>query len=89
MKKWYISQNLVLREESDDWGVLFDPDTGNSVALNPVAISIFKVMRQTQNMNSIISAIHEEYEEIPETLSQDIVDLIDTLAQDGFIGFEK
>ncbi len=89
MKKWYIGTNIVLREEADDWGVLFDPDTGNSVALNPVAISMFKAMRKGQDIDSVISVIHEEYEEVPETLDQDIVDLIETLAQGGFIGFEK
>ncbi len=89
MKKWYISPNLVLREESDDWGVLFDPDTGNSVALNPVAISMFKAMQQTQDMHSIISIIHKEYEEVPASLNQDIIDLIETLTEGGFIGFEK
>ena len=89
MKKWYIGSNIVLREEADDWGILFDPDTGKSVALNPVAISMFKAMQKTQDINSIISIINEEYEEIPDTLEQDIVDLIETLAQDGFIGFEK
>ena len=89
MKNWYIGSNVVLREEADDWGVLFDPDTGNSVALNPVAITMFKAMQKRQDIDSVISAVYEEYEEVPETLDQDIIDLIDTLVQGGFIGFEK
>ena len=34
--------SLVLREEFDDWAVLFDPDTGDSFGLNPVSVFIFK-----------------------------------------------
>ena len=89
MKKWYIGPNVVLREEADEWGVLFDPDTGNSVALNPTAITMFKAMQKFQDAESVAAAIHQEYDEVPETLNEDIAELVETLAQDGFIGFEN
>ena len=88
MKKWYISPNIVLREEADDWGILFDPDTGNSVVLNPVAISMFKAMRKTQDPAKVTAMIREEYDDIPETLESDFSELVEKLAQYGFIGFE-
>ena len=89
MKKWYIHPNVVLREETDDWGILFDPDTGNSVVLNPVAISMFKAMKKTQDPKKVAKAIREEYDNVPETLDSDIRDLVESLAQSGFIGFEN
>ena len=88
MKKWYISPNIVLREEADDWGILFDPDTGNSVVLNPVAISMFKAMRKTQDPEKVATMIREEYDDIPETLESDFSELVENLARHGFIGFE-
>lgn len=30
--------HLVLREEFDDWAVIFDPDRGNTYALNPIGV---------------------------------------------------
>ena len=32
----------VLREEFDDWALLFDPDSGKVVGLNPVSVFIWK-----------------------------------------------
>lgn len=31
---------IVLREEFDDWAILFDPGTGDAFGLNPVAVFI-------------------------------------------------
>jgi DNA-directed RNA polymerase specialized sigma54-like protein len=89
MKKWHVSPDVVLREEADDWGVLFDPDTGNNVVLNPMAISMFKLMRKGRDSEEIAAAIRAEYDEVPETLSADITELIESLAAGGFIGFEN
>lgn len=87
MKQWYIKPNVVLREESDDWGILFDPDTGHAVALNPVAVSIFKAMQRDQKMENVTAVISVEYDEVPETLDQDINELIEALTEAGFLGF--
>ena len=35
---------VVLREEFDDWAVLFAPDTGNAVGLNPTGVAIWKLL---------------------------------------------
>jgi DNA-directed RNA polymerase specialized sigma54-like protein len=88
VKKWYISPNVVLREEADEWGILFDPDTGASVALNPIAVSMFKALRRTQDVEEVAKAIREEYDEVPETLAEEIAEFVESLAQGGFVGFE-
>ena len=38
---------IVLREEFDDWAILFDPDTGSAVGINPVGVAIWKVLDVT------------------------------------------
>jgi len=35
---------VVLREEFDDWAVLFDPDSGNAFGLNPLGVFIWKLL---------------------------------------------
>jgi len=87
MKKWYIAPNVVLREEADEWGILFDPDTGASVALNPIAISMFKAMQKSQSVEKVEEAVRNEYDEVPDTLTEDIAEFVESLAESGFIGF--
>ena len=33
---------VVLREDSDEWAVLLDPDTGSTFGLSPVGLFIWK-----------------------------------------------
>ena len=35
---------VVLREEFDDWAILFDPDTGNAFGLNPTGVYLWKLL---------------------------------------------
>jgi DNA-directed RNA polymerase specialized sigma54-like protein len=88
MKKWYIAPNVVLREEADEWAILFDPDTGTSVALNPIAVSIFKAMQRSQDVAMIEKVVLDEYEDVPDTLREDITEFVKELAKGGFVGFE-
>jgi DNA-directed RNA polymerase specialized sigma54-like protein len=88
VEKWYITPNVVLREEADEWGILFDADTGASVALNPIAVSMFKAMQHSQDIAVVEKKVREEYEDIPETLTEDIEEFINSLVQGGFVGFE-
>ncbi len=32
----------VIREEYDDWAILFNPDTSEAYGLNPISVFIFK-----------------------------------------------
>ena len=89
MKKWYIGPNIVLREEADEWGILFDPDTGSSVALNPVSVSMFKAMRKTQDSKKVEEAVRKEFDDVPDTIQSDIEEFVETLAKGGYVGFES
>jgi len=89
MDNWYVKPEVVLREEADEWGILFDPDTGHSLALNPVAISMFKAMREVPNVAGVAAAIRAEFENVPDTLDFDIRDLLTSLVEAGFIGYES
>ena len=48
---------LVLREEFDDWAILFDPDTGDSFGLNPVSVFIFKHLDGRHTLQSIMTLL--------------------------------
>ncbi|MHB9098409.1 MAG: PqqD family peptide modification chaperone, partial [Syntrophales bacterium] len=46
---------VVLREEFDDWAVLFNPDTADAVGTNPVGVAVWKRMDGKRSIEDIVS----------------------------------
>jgi SynChlorMet cassette protein ScmD len=80
--------SLVFREEFDDWAILFDPETGNAVGLNPVAAFIWKKCDGNHSRDDILQALTHEFEKVPGEAESDLDEFIDRLAARGFIGYE-
>ena len=78
----------VLREEFDDWAVLFHPDTAAAVGINPVGVSIWKIMDGRHSLEEIVKKVEEEYSEVPGTAPDEIKLFVDNLAENGFVGYE-
>ena len=43
-KKPKVNPTVVLREEFDDWAILFDPDTNVTLGINPMGVYIWKCL---------------------------------------------
>ncbi len=80
---------LVLREEFDDWAILFDPDTGDSFGVNPVSVFIFKHLDGRNTLDDIMKKLRVECEDAPDDAEQYVAEFIDSLVQKGFAGFEQ
>ncbi len=52
-KKLIANPTIVLREEFDDWAVLFDPDTGNAYGMNPVSVFVWKHLDGNHTLEDI------------------------------------
>jgi len=63
---------LVLREEFDDWAVLFDPDIGNGFRLNPVSVFVFNHLDGKHTLKDIYLELCQNIEEVPENAQNDI-----------------
>ncbi|MFC1488542.1 SynChlorMet cassette protein ScmD [Thermodesulfobacteriota bacterium] len=79
---------LVLREEFDDWAILFDPDTGDGFGLNPVSVFIFKHLDGKHTTQDILNKLLDNCEGVPENAEQEIKDLIEELVEKGYAGYE-
>ncbi len=79
---------LVLREEFDDWAILFDPDTGEGHGLNPVAVYVYKRLDGRHSLQEILSALRSECEDVPVEAEKDVCEFIGELAQKGYVGYE-
>ena len=79
---------VVLREEFDDWAVLFNPDNARALGINPVGVAVWKGMNGKSSLEEIVSEIMNRFEGVPETLSDEVTNFVSTLAEEGFVGFE-
>ena len=80
---------VVLREEFDDWAVLFNPDTGAAAGLNPMGVAIWKLIDGRRSVQSIVDQIVAESDDAPPSAPDEIKDFVDALAKDGFVGLER
>jgi SynChlorMet cassette protein ScmD len=79
---------VVLREEFDDWAVLFNPDTAGAVGTNPVGVAVWKRMDGKKSLEEIVSEIKNDFEDIPDAVLEEITAFVNTLAENGFAGLE-
>lgn len=80
---------VVLREDLDEWAVLFNPDTADAVGINPVGIMIWKRMDGTRTVAQLAGEVRDAYRDVPETAAAEIASFVDDLADKGFVGLEQ
>ena len=88
MDKPIANPIVVLREEFDDWAVLFNPDTADAVGTNPVGVAVWKLMDGKRSLEDIVSEIRNSFEDTPGAAFEEIAAFVNTLAENGFVGLE-
>ena len=79
---------VVLREEFDDWAVLFDPDTGHAFGLNPVGVFVWKHLDGHHTPDGIVREIRAHCENVPDEVDTHIEGFIQDLLKQGLAGHE-
>jgi SynChlorMet cassette protein ScmD len=79
-----INSVAVLREEFDDWAVLFNPDTAEAVGVNPVGVFIWKLMDGKRTLDQIAAEVREHFQGVPESAEIDVVAFAAELEEKGF-----
>jgi SynChlorMet cassette protein ScmD len=77
----------VLREEFDDWAVLFNPDTAQAVGINPVGVAVWKLIDGKRTIDDVFIKIAADYDDVPESAREDICAFIQELTKGGFVGY--
>lgn len=88
MDKPIANPNVVLREEFDDWAVLFNPDTAAAVGTNPVGVAVWKMMDGRRSIEDIVSKIKNSFEDTPDAALKEIIAFVNRLDENGFVGLE-
>lgn len=79
---------IMLREEFDDWAILFDPDTGHAFGINPVGVFVWKRLDGRHTIQDILSELQESCESIPGEAQIHVQDFVDNLLKNGLAGCE-
>lgn len=79
---------VVLREEFDDWAVLYNPDTASAVGTNPVGVAVWKLMDGRRSVEDIMAEVRNSFEDTPDAACEEIAAFVDKLAENGFVGLE-
>jgi SynChlorMet cassette protein ScmD len=77
---------VVLREEFDDWAVLYNPDNAEAVGTNPIGVDIWKKLDGKKSLGEIITGIRQEYVNVSETAETEIIEFVQKLLRRGLIG---
>jgi SynChlorMet cassette protein ScmD len=80
---------VVLREEFDDWAVLFNPDTAAAVGVNPVGVAVWKLLDGRHDLSQIVAEIQARFAAVPGTAEGEIAAFVEQLAQEGLVGYEQ
>ncbi len=88
MNKPVANPELVLREEFDDWAILFDPDTGDGFGLNPVSVYIWKLLDGRHSEEDILRELSGAFDDVPHDADVHLSEFVKDLANRGFVGYE-
>lgn len=77
---------VVLREEFDDWAILFDPDTGITLGLNPTGVFIWKLLDGKHSSKDILRELERVSNNVPADAGEHIHEFIEELGNRGLVG---
>ena len=79
---------VVLREEFDDWAILFDPDTGNAFGLNPTGVLVWKLLDGAHTLDDMLVRLRESADHVPDEVSGHVSEFVEELTKRGLVGRE-
>ena len=89
IQKPKTNPNTVLREEFDDWAVLFDPDSGDACGLNPVSVYIWKRLDGDHTVDDIVKDLRVDCDGVPEDAADYVGKFVDELIEKSLAEMKK
>ena len=79
----------MLREEFDDWAILFNPDTGHGFGLNPTGVYVWKLFDGEHTLDALTEQVRHGTKGAPEEAGDHLVAFVDALVAEGLAGFDS
>lgn len=80
--------DAVLREEFDDWAVLFEPSSGEAVGVGPVGVAIWERLDGQRTLAQVAAEIEALCEDAPDTVLEDTLAFVDDLERHLLVRLE-
>jgi SynChlorMet cassette protein ScmD len=77
---------VMLREEFDDWAVLFNPDVPigfGGFGLNPTGVCLWKLLDGERTLDELLDEVRRFHEGVPEEARDHIGAFVDALVREG------
>ena len=79
---------MMLREEFDDWAILFDPDTADPFGLNPICVFIWKRLDGRHTIDDILTELRKAFRNVPVEADKHVEAFVADLLSKGLAGVE-
>ncbi len=87
--RFLCNPDVVLREEDEDGGLLFNPDTNQVKIVNTTGLFIWKQFSTLNDLETVTQAIINSFEDVPvDAVRKDTEEFLAGMVQNGFIGEE-
>lgn len=86
--KPFPNPDVFFQEEADGSAVLVSFDSGHSISLNSVGRFIWHAANGDSTVAEIIELIREHYEDVPDSVSDDVLEMVQILKLNGYFGEE-
>lgn len=85
--EYSCNPDVVLREEDEDGGLLFNPDSNQVKVINSTGLYIWKQFRAGSKVPAIVTGLLDAFEDAPaDKVADDVKEFIEAMVQTGFIG---
>lgn len=85
--QYLCNPDVVLREEDQDGGLLFNPDTNQVKVVNATALYIWKQFAEINRVDVVAEGLQQNFEDAPaDVIHTDLQEFLDEMIQSGFIG---
>ncbi len=86
-KRYCCNPDVVLREEDEDGGLLFNPDTNQVKIVNSTGLFIWKQFGAVNQPAAVAEAVIKNFEEAaPDIVQADLKEFLEEMVRTGFIG---
>ena len=84
---YIVNPDVGLREEDEDGGLLFNPDTNQIKVVNTTGLFIWKQCDGSHKLDEIVTAMQDAFEDAPaDQITEDVNKFIEGMVSTGFIG---
>lgn len=85
--QYHQNPEVVVREEDEEGGLLYNPDTNQVKVVNATGLFIWKKFDKGNTVERLIPQIIDEFENVPaDSIEQDVFEFVSELQSTGFVG---